>query len=424
MSAPDKPALSALVSPRSLEEFFAGFTPGDGAEAGYFVSDGDPGRLPAFLRAGELQSCEALARVNNGPVWQSNGPKSSYMMPIDKKTAEFVYKMGLTVYFTDITSVVPGAQGFVRQLEADLGLNPGACRVTAWASPSENGAACHYDAHDIISIQLRGTKQFELAPVEGLRNPCGTQYSAGATRPDDEAFPQMAGGFPDSRDADFQSLVLEPGSVLFFPRGTWHRTSASGNSLAVSIVMEPPSAADCVLRQLRYVLLQDPKWRQPLYGAWGEGPEQAAAFETIAELLAELPDLARVITPEHVALAMLPEDRRLERIGLNSRFQRIPDVTITTAPLPGEAPQPGIRIVRRREDATEETLATLKIPHQALGVLGWLVEREAAFGADELAAAFPDIPFDGLKKLLKSCAQGGLLRLLWFPPIDRPEAGS
>ena len=64
MSAPDKPALSALVSPRSLEEFFAGFTPGDGAEAGYFVSDGDPGRLPAFLRAGELQSCEALARVN------------------------------------------------------------------------------------------------------------------------------------------------------------------------------------------------------------------------------------------------------------------------------------------------------------------------------------------------------------------------
>jgi len=424
MSAPDKPALSTLVSPRSLEEFYAGFTPGDGENAGYFVSEGDPGRLPAFLRAGELQSCEALARVNNGQVWQSNGPKSSYMMPIDKKTAEFVYKMGLTVFFTDIASAVPGAKGFARQLEADLGLNPGACRVTAWASPSENGAACHYDAHDIISIQLRGTKQFELAPVEGLSNPYGTQYSAGATRPEDEAFPQMAGGFPESRDADFQTFVLEPGSVLFFPRGTWHRTYASGESLAVAFVMEPPSAADCVLRQLRYVLLQDPKWRQPLYGAWGEGPAQAAAFEKITELLAELPDLGRVITPEHVALAMLPEDKRLERIGLDSRFQRIPDVTIATAPLPGEVSQPGVRIVRRREDGSEETLATLKIPRQALDVLGWLVEREAAFGADELAAAFPAIPFDGLKKLLKSCAQGGLLRLLWFPPIDRPEAGS
>jgi hypothetical protein len=56
--------------------------------------------------------------------------------------------------------------------------------------------------------------------------------------------------------------------------------------------------------------------------------------------------------------------------------------------------------------------------------LGWLVEREAAFGADELAAAFPAIPFDGLKKLLRSCAKGGMLRLLWFPAIDRPKAGS
>ncbi|HEX9771783.1 MAG TPA: cupin domain-containing protein [Kiloniellales bacterium] len=424
MPAAEKPALSALVSPRSLDEFFAGFTP---SKAGYFVSQGNPARLPAFLRAKELQSCEALARVNSGAVWQSNGPRSSYMMPIDKRTAEFVYKMGLTVYFTDVTNAVPGAQAFVRQLEADLGLNPGACRMTAWASPSENGAACHYDAHDIISIQLRGTKQFELAPVAGLRNPYGTQYSAGATRPDDEAFPQMAGGFPASHDADFRALVLEPGSVLFFPRATWHRTYASGDSLAVAFVLEPPSAADCVLRQLRYVLLQDAKWRQPLYGAWGDGPEQGAAFEKIAELTAELPDLARVIKPEHIALALLPEDMRLEKIDRLSRFQRIPDVTIATEPVLGEAGEaspPGVRIVRRPEDGSEETLANLKIPRQALEVLGWLVERDAAFGVDELAAAFPDIPFDGLKKLLKSCAKGGLLRLLWFPAIERPEPGS
>ncbi len=418
MPAAERPALSALVTPRSVGEFFAGFTPSEG---GYFVSQGDPARLPAFLRAKELQSCEALARVNNGAVWQSNGLKSSYMMPIDKRTAEFVYKMGLTLYFTDITGAVPGAKAFVGQLEADLGLNPGTCRMTAWASPSENGAACHYDAHDIISIQLRGTKQFELAPVAGLSNPCGAQYSAGATRPDDETFPQMAEGFPESRDANFQSLVLEPGSVLFFPRGTWHRTHASGDSLAVAFVIEPPTAADCILNQMRYVLLQDPKWRQPLYGAWGEGPAHSEAYEKIAALIAELPELAKAITPEHVALAMLPEDRRLAKIGRSSRFQRIPDVAVATEPAPGEPPQPGVRIVRRSEDGAEETLANLKIPREALEVLNWLVDRQAAFSADDLAAAFPGIPFDGLKKLLASCAKGGLLRQLWFPAIGRTE---
>ena len=54
-------------------------------------------------------------------------------------------------------------------------------------------------------------------------------------------------------------------------------------------------------------------------------------------------------------------------------------------------------------------------------VLSWLIERDAAFGAEELAAAFPDIPFDGLRKLLQSCAKGGLLRLLWFPADRRGQ---
>ena len=31
---------------------------------------------------------------------------------------------------------------------------------------------------------------------------------------------------------------------------------------------------------------------------------------------------------------------------------------------------------------------------------------------------------EGLKKLLASCAKGGLLRMLWFPPIDRPKTGT
>ena len=39
MSAPEKPALSAIVSPRSLDDFFVGFTP---RETRYVVSEGDP----------------------------------------------------------------------------------------------------------------------------------------------------------------------------------------------------------------------------------------------------------------------------------------------------------------------------------------------------------------------------------------------
>jgi hypothetical protein len=61
MSARDKPALSAVVSPRSLEESYAGFTPSEGA--GSFVSQGDPVLLPAGLREAEPKGCDALTPV-------------------------------------------------------------------------------------------------------------------------------------------------------------------------------------------------------------------------------------------------------------------------------------------------------------------------------------------------------------------------
>ena len=47
--------------------------------------------------------------------------------------------------------------------------------------------------------------------------------------------------------------------------------------------------------------------------------------------------------------------------------------------------------------------------------MDWIVAQDAPFRADGLAARFPDIAFDGLRRLLESCARGGLVRLLWFP---------
>ena len=70
----DKPALSALLKPRSLDEFFSGFWPD---RSTHFLVEGDPARLPEFLRAKELQSFETLARANKGGAWMSNAPQKS-----------------------------------------------------------------------------------------------------------------------------------------------------------------------------------------------------------------------------------------------------------------------------------------------------------------------------------------------------------
>jgi ribosomal protein L16 Arg81 hydroxylase len=87
----------------------------------------------------------------------------------------------------------------------------------------------------------------------------------------DDRYPQSTDGFPDPEVSAFECIVMKPGSVLFMPRGTWHRTETLGLSLSVSIILRPPSALESVLDALRARLLQDPAWRKPLHGAWGQG---------------------------------------------------------------------------------------------------------------------------------------------------------
>lgn len=57
--------------------------------------------------------------------------------------------------------------------------------MSAFASPQQDGLGCHYDAQDVISIQLLGTKRFHYAPVQEIAMPYGTQYIPGG-KPYDE----------------------------------------------------------------------------------------------------------------------------------------------------------------------------------------------------------------------------------------------
>lgn len=415
MSTHDKPALQSLLSPRSVDEFLSDYWPD---KALYFAADGDPARLPEFLHATELSSFDALAHVNKRPVIFGSGPKSAHMAHAEARHAPNLYRMGLTVYFDDITRVIPGAKKFARQLARELGLNDRAARVSAWVSPVENGAAPHYDPTDVFSIQLRGTKRFELAHVNEVSAPYGKQYTPGASRLTEETFAQMVNGFPDWRDVEFEGVEMKPGSVLFFPRGTWHRTYASADSLAVSIAIEPPTAAECVLEQLRMVMLQDPEWRRPLYGAWGNEQEQKSAFDQAAKLVEKIPRIASAISAKDIVLPTISPDERFAYIDSSSRFQRIPNAAVVPEQQDGSDTTRSMRITHSDEHNAEHTLVRIEIPKRHVDILNWLAAQDTPFHARDLQAQFPAFAFDEIKQLLEHCTRCGLLMLLCFPSIS------
>lgn len=415
MSDVDRPALRELASPRSVDEL-ARYWPD---KPKYFLVEGDIERLPSFVRSEELSSFDALASVYRGSAGFVNAAKSSAMMPADSKSALKLFKMGLTIFFDDIAHCVPGATEFLRQLECDLGINTGGARLTAFASPSENGLAPHYDCNDVVSIQLLGTKHFGLAPLAEIPNPYGRHYTPGAAALPD-TYPQMTKGFPDWRDAQFETIEMKRGSVLFYPRGTWHQTRAGAASFSLSIIIEPPAAVDCVIEQLRFLMLQDPRWRRPLYGAWGDGPGRESAFAQAAELLREIPAIASAITPKDLVRSTLAQERQLASIDPDSRFQRVPlaGVSLDNAADSADNSLEWARITIKDEHAVEHTLGRIEIPHQYREVVSWLGAQSAPFSARLVASRFPAIPFADHKKLLEICTQVGLLKLLWYPALD------
>jgi hypothetical protein len=418
MAAVERPALSALVSPGSLAEFDKHWPDK------IFVTQGEPARLPEFLHGRELSSIGALASVYRGRLAFCSGAKTSYLVPGDPSYAQKLFQMGMTLYFDDVAPYVRGAQAFLEQLESDLGIAAGSTRMTVWASPREDGAACHYDANDIISIQLHGTKCFELAPVREISVPYGMQYSPG-TMPFDDLYTQTGNGFPDWQGVEFDATEMKPGSVLFFPRGTWHRTSVNQDSLAVAIVIEPPPAINCLLDELRLVLLQDPRWRKPLYGAWGNGSQREQALAHAEQLLRELPQAMGILSPQDLILPTLTEEQRLELIDERTRFQRVPNTSVSAEPAHGDKDElQWMRINFTDEHGMQHTLASVEAPRQYTDIVAWLVEQDTPFSVQTLQARFPATPFAELKRLLQVCVRGRLLKLLWFPAIDTKSAST
>ena len=234
-----------------------------------YHEDGDVHRLPPVFQAPLLTELETLSRIYRGPGFYFAG-EGSTLRPLDRPALE-LYQSGHTVYFGDVAPFIRGSRIFLGVLEEELGVTPGCARMAVFASPQNDGAAVHYDTNDVFSIQLAGQKRFNIAPVKELANPTGMQYST-STTPRPFHYPQMSAGFPDPADTEFTGIDMAPGSVLFMPRGMWHYTEASQDSVAVSIIVNPPPAVDAILGTAK--IHSAAGFTVAHTTVWGLGPEQ------------------------------------------------------------------------------------------------------------------------------------------------------
>jgi ribosomal protein L16 Arg81 hydroxylase len=405
MSTDKHSLLPQLLAPASVREFLDQYWPHR-----YFAAHGDFARLPPALRAPELTDFRALAERYAGWVTFGKGTLGPRTLSTRGMNPVQLYEMGLTVHLAEIERCVPALESLLRQLERELGLPAGCTRASLFASPQADGVSCHFDSEDVFSIQLRGHKRFHVAPVTEIRHPFGMQFGP-RMRVFDDLFPQAAGGFPRPEQVEFETVDMRPGSVLFMPRGTWHRTDADSDSYAVSLILRPPSAMECVLRELKDQLMQDSDWRRPLYGAWGDGAARAAALDSARRLLERLPEVVRGLRAEDLVFRSPPE--QLQQIGRATRFQRMPDARLTITPGIGKHV---LKVSIWDSDRGEVHTLETEVPSPYVPTLTWLGESSAAFAAGDVAQRFPSLALADHLKLLDLLTRAQFLKLLWFRP--------
>ena len=162
---------------------------------------------------------------------------------------------------------------------------------------------CHYDAEDLIILQIAGTKRWQV-------------FSSPIANP----VPGITVGSPPEGPPVF-AQVLQPGDFLFLPAGHWHHCeNGSHRSLHVCILFAPPNGRN-LMKSLVSKLSSDETFRRPL--TRHSSPETLAEHE--AALKARLVDTIQAISLDRF-LTERAASRRVEGIRLEGRIDEAHDV--------------------------------------------------------------------------------------------------
>ncbi|MBT3980371.1 MAG: hypothetical protein HOE90_03410 [Bacteriovoracaceae bacterium] len=172
-----------------------------------------------------------------------------------------LFKQGRSLLFNDANDVSPVIGKWVESIRRDLGLS----RLTygrslIYATPAGCGTDAHFDQNTNFVVQIHGQKKWWIAPNTSVENPL-TRHVIGV--PADPELASYAGEqMPSEFPENATEYTLAPGSMLFVPRGAWHKTSATTDSLSLNLTYTAPTWIDILTTAMRGRLAMSSEWRQ------------------------------------------------------------------------------------------------------------------------------------------------------------------
>ncbi|NER96127.1 MAG: cupin [Symploca sp. SIO1B1] len=175
-------------------------------------------------------------------------------------------QQGATLIINGVHKLVPAIAQFTQELRYDLGYGTQINAYCSW--PGRQGFSSHYDTHEVFILQVDGSKKWQVFQ-DTMKYPLPEQKSSVLVPPEGE--PEL-------------SCILNPGDVLYIPRGYWHYALALEQpSLHLTLGIHCQTGID-FLEWLVSQLCQQEEWRKSLPLRTETAPV-AAAIEQLMEKL-------------------------------------------------------------------------------------------------------------------------------------------
>lgn len=272
------PGLDALLSPETSWRFFEEAWPDEP-----FLVRGPPARLEGLVDVDELASPEALAKVPCRAVLAQSQALAGRFgnVAVAPELAPAMVRAGFTLYFNEPRFPSRSLWRWVHALEKDLAVPKGTLRPSAFFSSKGPGARPHFDDTESLVVQVRGRKVWRIARNDAVPYPPVNYLEGDPLPPELRPFARR----PLRAPKTLKRVVLEPGSVLFLPRGWWHTTQTLDDSLHLDLLLATPTWADVLRPLVESVFARGVHWRTP---ATARGFESVMGRQLLDDLQAAL----------------------------------------------------------------------------------------------------------------------------------------
>lgn len=233
----------------------------------------------AFIRqtVGPLDPARLAGAAREGAqAWLANDFVAHSVFPVDPSNAAQFQDIGATLYFVNVA-----LPALTDSLADFLGAPRRKVIASLFFTPAGGGAVPHFDKNENFTVQLTGAKRWQVGetPMVACAPDGYTLGSSGITQ-------ALAPLLADARRPPERTVDLEPGTLLYVPRGTVHHTGAGEPSWSLNLSYCPSMWLDLVQAGLQERLAASPRWRGAVTGVGGD----PAVRDTncLPELLAEL----------------------------------------------------------------------------------------------------------------------------------------